>query len=192
MIIGLSQRVLTYREREYDSLSRDFYKFFKGHTLLPIPNGYSIDYDALVNQIDIFVITGGEAHPDRTRTELLIAEKMTSIGKPVVGICYGAFLLTEVLEGSVQTKYDMPWGVDHKIFYHTDLEEYEVNSFHNQIITHEPPGSEVLCSDEYGYVEAWVKGNVAAVVWHPERMNEPWLPSEINNLLKKQLQYVLH
>lgn len=192
MIIGLSQRVLTYREREYDCLSREFYSYFSGHTLLPIPNGYSIDYDALVNQIDIFVITGGEAHPDRTDTELLIAQKMSALGKPVIGICYGAFLLTDTLGGTVEVKYDMPMGLDHYVFYHTHLEQYKVNSYHNSIITQSPPGAEVLCSDENGNVEAWIKGNVGAIVWHPERMDIPWLPDEIDDLINKQLHYVLH
>ena len=68
--------------------------------------------------------------------------------------------------------------------------DYEILETHDCIDTASKREKEL--QDEYGYVEAWVKGNVAAVVWHPERMNEPWLPSEINNLLKKQLQYVLH
>jgi gamma-glutamyl-gamma-aminobutyrate hydrolase PuuD len=192
MIIGLSQRVLNYREREYDCLSRDFYSYFNGHTLLPVPNGYDIDYDELVNRLDVFIITGGDAHPKRTQTELLIAEKMTELGKPIVGICYGAFLLTDTFNGTVEAKYDMPTGIEHDVIYHTYDTIESVNSFHNNVITKEPPGSIVLCSDENGYVESWVKGNVGAIVWHPERMDIPWIPEEIESLLKEQLTYTLH
>jgi hypothetical protein len=32
-------------------------------------------------------------------------------------------------------------------------------------------------------VEAWIDGKLAGVVWHPERMDNPWLPDEIHNLL---------
>lgn len=192
MIIGLSQRVLTYREREYDCLSRDFYSYFSGHTLLPVPNGYNIDYDELVKQIDLFVITGGESSPERVLTELQVSEKMTQRGKPILGICHGAFLLTDSFNGEVGVKYDMPHGVDHDVFYHTEQDTFKVNSYHNSIILREPPGSSVLCSDENGYVESWIKGNVGAVVWHPERMSKPWIPKEIDLLINNQLHYVLH
>jgi hypothetical protein len=35
-------------------------------------------------------------------------------------------------------------------------------------------------------VEAWIDGPLAGVVWHPERMNQPWLPDEIEDLLFKE------
>jgi hypothetical protein len=34
-----------------------------------------------------------------------------------------------------------------------------------------------------GYVEAFIDGILAGVVWHPERMDTPWLPDEIEELL---------
>ena len=189
MIIGLSQRVLVYREREYDSLSRDFYKYFEGHTLLPIPNGYNIDYDELASKLDMLVLTGGDASEDRVVTELNIASKMTKLGKPVLGICHGAFLLTEVLEGTIESD-GAEWNTTHPVFYNGEARL--VNSYHTDIISNAPPNATTLCTDEHNNVEAWIKGNTAAIVWHPERMAVPWIPKEISLLFIKQLPCDAH
>jgi gamma-glutamyl-gamma-aminobutyrate hydrolase PuuD len=41
----------------------------------------------------------------------------------------------------------------------------------------------VLVTDKDNNIEAWIDNNIAGVVWHPERMETPWLPIEITNLL---------
>jgi gamma-glutamyl-gamma-aminobutyrate hydrolase PuuD len=58
-----------------------------------------------------------------------------------------------------------------------------VNSFHGSAIVEPPEHSEVLVTDEDNYVESWILDNVAAVVWHPEREKDHWIPDEIKTLL---------
>lgn len=189
MNIGLSQRVLSYKDREYDCLSRDFYRLFKGHTLIPIPNGYDIDYDELANTLDLLVLTGGDASKDRIITEANICSRMMKLNKPILGICHGAFLLTEIFNGEVEESL-AEWGEDHCIVYHGTA--HLVNSYHTNVITKAPKHSTTLCVDEEGYIESWIKDNVAAVVWHPERMDTFWMPREVEQLINKQLTHTRH
>jgi len=37
----------------------------------------------------------------------------------------------------------------------------------------------VLATDPEGDVESWIKDNICAIVWHPERMEETFIPPEI-------------
>ena len=69
-------------------------------------------------------------------------------------------------------------------FYRFQNQNYIVNSFHGLCINQAPSSATVLATDEAGLCEAWIDGNIAAVVWHPERMNVPWLPNEIQGLIK--------
>ena len=61
-----------------------------------------------------------------------------------------------------------------------------VNSFHNIAIDKLHDTGTVLCTDELGHIESWIDGTLAGVVWHPERMDQPWLPDEIETLLFKE------
>ena len=44
-----------------------------------------------------------------------------------------------------------------------------------------------LVTDLHGHCEAWIdnKAPIAGIVWHPERMQDPWIPEEIEHLLTK-------
>jgi gamma-glutamyl-gamma-aminobutyrate hydrolase PuuD len=57
-----------------------------------------------------------------------------------------------------------------------------VNSYHKLCIERPPEGATVLAHDPDGNVEAWIRGHTAGIMWHPERMKDPWIPKEIKVL----------
>ena len=179
--IGLSQRILYHKDRAYDSIEHGWYSWLKEHTLFFIPNKLEQDFIKLAEELDAFIITGGDADPIRVAVELNLATIMAAQGKPVVGICHGCFLITRVFNGRLDD-IDNHMDTEHIVIYNN--QQYNVNSHHTQCIAHAPPGVTVLATDLQGHCEAWIKEYVGAVVWHPERMKKPWLPEEIKNLLK--------
>jgi gamma-glutamyl-gamma-aminobutyrate hydrolase PuuD len=58
---------------------------------------------------------------------------------------------------------------------------YQVNSHHSQTIKRLHSTGYCLAQDKDGNCEAWVDGDIFGVVWHPERMQNPWTPPEIAN-----------
>jgi GMP synthase-like glutamine amidotransferase len=130
--------------------------------------------------IDKLIITGGDDSVLRRTVEIKLAAAMMQRNKPVIGICHGAFLLTDLLGGEVE-EVDAHRDTKHPVFYFGDIKI--VNSFHSLGINKLHSSGTVLCTDELGYVEAFIDGKLAGVVWHPERMDTPWLPDEIEDLL---------
>lgn len=182
MIIGLSQRILYHKGRAYDAIEHGWYSYLKGHTLFYLPNSTAQDFNHIADNLDSFIITGGDDSTLRRTIEIKLASAMMQRGKPVVGICHGAFLLTELLGGKV-IEVDAHRDTKHPIFYFGEIKE--VNSYHSLGIEKLHNTGTVLCTDELGQVEAWIDGQLAGVVWHPERMDRPWIPDEIENLLFK-------
>lgn len=146
---------------------------------MPIPNRLDQNFEQLADNLDGFIITGGDDNPLRRLVELRLAKLMTQQRKPVLGICHGAFLLTEVLGGLVSETSGHS-DIEHKVLYQGTL--YTVNSFHSLSIVHIPPNAQALVYDEQGLCEAWISGTVAGIVWHPERMETPWVPNQIEDL----------
>jgi len=177
MKIGLTQRVLTHNKQVHDSLDRCWYTFLRGHELVPIPNREDLDYESLAESLDLLIITGGGNERHRITTEVNMATEMSNLGLPILGICHGAFLLTEILGGKTRTGKENHYGVEHIV--HSKYEPHLVNSFHNIVIDKCPPNSVQLCTDAEGDCESWIKDNVCAIVWHPERMAIPYIPTEI-------------
>lgn len=105
--------------------------------------------------------------------------------KPVLGICHGAFLLTDILGGAVEETTGHS-DVLHPVNYFG--EQVWVNSFHSLAITKTHSRAITLATDQENHCEAWIDGNIAGVVWHPERMDRHWLPNEIHNLIFKEKQ----
>ena len=101
--------------------------------------------------------------------------------KPVLGVCHGCFLFTDVLGGTVVEVVGHNNSV-HNINYFGEI--IAVNSYHTLTINKLHKSGTVLATDDEGNCEAWIDGQTAGVVWHPERMKEPWLPDEIIQLLK--------
>ena len=154
----------------------------KGHTLVPVANRTDQDFEAVAEELDVLIITGGDDSVLRRTVELKLAGQMALRKRPIVGICHGAFLLTDVLGGQV---VDI---AEHHNTLHTINyfgEQVEVNSFHTLAIAQLHRSGTVLATDSDGNCEAWIDGQTAGVVWHPERMKQPWLPDEINDLLFK-------
>ena len=181
MRITLSQRVNYIKGRAYDSTDHGWYSLLAGHNLFFLPNTLNQDFDVVADNSDSFIITGGDDSDLRRTVELRLATKMMERNKPVVGICHGAFLLAEMIGGTIEEVKNHQ-DVDHPIFYHREVRE--VNSHHSLGITMMPENIEVICRDYLGNVEAFIDGNLAGIVWHPERMKEPWIPPEIAWMLK--------
>ncbi len=181
MKIGLSQRVFYHKGRAYDAIEHGWYSYLKNHTLVYIPNIIDQDFEKIADDLDAYIITGGDDSAVRRTTELKLATLMMQQQKPILGVCHGCFLLTDVLGGSVKM-IDNHMDVDHTIMYYG--QEYTVNSHHSLAIDKLHSGATLLATDHEGNPEAWIDRNLAGIVWHPERMNRPWIPSEIQNLLK--------
>jgi gamma-glutamyl-gamma-aminobutyrate hydrolase PuuD len=176
MRIGLTQRVLLHRDRAYDSLEHSWYEYLQGHTLVSIPNRLPIS----IPDLDALIVTGGDDHPIRNQVEHKLIDIMLARDIPVIGICHGCQLLTQRLGGSV-TPVDDHQDCCHEVFYHG--EPHLVNSYHKLRIERSPPAATVLAHDPDGHAEAWISGKTAGIMWHPERMTQPWIPQEIQNLL---------
>lgn len=182
MKIGLSQRVLLHKNRAYDAIEHEWYSYLKSHTLVPIANRPNQDFNNLANDLDCFIITGGDDSTIRRLTEIRLATHMIARQKPVIGICHGAFLLTETLGGEI-TEIDGHTNSEHQINYFGEI--IIVNSYHSLAIKTPQNSATVLAVDPHGNCEAWIDGRTAGVVWHPERMIEPWIPDEIEDLFAK-------
>jgi gamma-glutamyl-gamma-aminobutyrate hydrolase PuuD len=178
MNIGLTQRVLVHNQQAYDSIDQAWYRYLKGHTLSFIPNRTDQDFEQLADTLDCLIITGGDDSPLRRVTELKIATEMMKQQKPILGVCHGSFLLQDVLGGTIKS-INNHYNTEHTVYYNN--QEFTVNSYHMLSIKSACGNTVVIDND--GNTEAWIDRNIAGVVWHPERMEHPWLPTEINNLI---------
>lgn len=181
MNIGLSQRILYHRSRPYDAIEHGWYSYLKHHELTCVSNSVNQDFSSLADLLDAFVITGGDDSVLRRTVEIKLASAMMQRNKPVIGVCHGAFLLTDLLGGKVESVLGHS-DTTHNINYFGDA--VSVNSYHNLAITKLHQTGTTLCTDDNGHTEAFIDGKLAGVVWHPERMQVPWLPDEIEDLLR--------
>lgn len=157
---------------------------FKGHTLNPVPNIPDLNYLKVITENDMLVITGGDDDSVRTHNEIALIMRAMINNTPIIGICHGALLLTQFFSGTVVDVKDHH-NTTHSITYTTFNTEHTVNSFHKSAIFQEPKDSQVLAIDSKGNIECWIKGNIAAVMWHPERQTnyrETFLPTEVLEL----------
>lgn len=182
MKIGLTQRVLTHKGRAYDSIEHGWYSYLQEHTLTYIPNRLDQDFEDIALRLDALIITGGDDSALRRNIELKIATQMMLQKKPILGVCHGCFLLQDVLGGTI-IEIDNHMDTEHLISYFGEM--ITVNSYHNLAIKQVHQRGTVLCIDQDQNCEAWIDSNLAGVAWHPERMETPWLPEEIKNLLFK-------
>lgn len=182
MKIILSQRIMYHNGIAYDCTERGWYSLLQSYELLFLPNILNLPFDSLADAADAFIITGGDDSKLRRTVETRLATYMMQRNKPVIGVCHGAFLITDLLGGIVEP-VEGHRGVEHSLIYNNTM--VRVNSHHDLAITRLHSGATPLCVDEQGHVEAFIDGNLAGVVWHPERMEDPWLPTEILNLLDR-------
>lgn len=170
-----------HRGRAYDSIEHAWYRFLDGHKLIFIPNTLEQDFAELTDQLDCVIITGGDDSVPRRATELKIATSMMISQKPILGICHGAFLLTDVLGGVVNSVTGHS-DTEHTVHYNG--REILVNSHHNLGIERLHSSAHSVAHDADGNCEAWIDGNMAGIVWHPERMDNPFIPAEIQQVMK--------
>ena len=174
MIIGLTQRVLFHKGRAYDSIEHGWYSCLKEHKLVFIPNQIDVEAD-----VDLLIVTGGNNHPVRDQIESRLVQQMIAARNPIIGICHGAFMLTELFGGKIgKTTHHM--DCEHPVF--VDNKTQIVNSYHGLQIDNPPADATILATDSKGFCEAWIYKNIGAVVWHHERMDVPYWPALIKNL----------
>ena len=183
MKIGLTQRVLYHRGRAYDATEHGWYQFLKDHTLVTVPNRLDQEFARWASELDALIITGGDDSALRRSVELKLASEFHLYKKPILGVCHGAFLITDVLGGAVKP-VDGHLDTEHSVFHFGEIRS--VNSYHNLGIRTLHSSATELVVDGLGNCEAWIDGTIAGVVWHPERQANPWLPDEINTLIFKE------
>ena len=149
--------------------------------LFPVKNTPHQDFDELADELDMFIITGGDDSVLRRTIEIRLASRVMQRNKPVIGICHGAFLLTDLLGGKVEEIQNHS-DTNHSVYYFGD--EYYVNSYHSLSIPQTHDTATTLVVDPNGHCEAWIDKKLAGIVWHPERMEKPWIPDEIQTLFK--------
>ena len=165
MNIGITQRILTYNNVNYDCLSSNWYTYLNKHTLWVIPNRLDQDFNRLSLSLDVLIISGGDNHPIRDQVEVTLTQLMHSLNKPIIGICHGLQFLTEYFGGSI-APVDNHRNIKHTVTYNTEV---EVNSYHSNKIVKLPDGAISLAHDKDGNCEAWIMKNICGVMWHPER-----------------------
>ena len=111
-----------------------------------------------------------------------LALAMMKRQKPIIGVCHGCFLLTDILGGKVED-IEGHSDTEHHVNYFGEL--IAVNSYHSLAIKTPQKSATILAYDDQGHCEAWIDGNTAGIVWHPERMPTPWIPEEIEQLFDK-------
>jgi N5-(cytidine 5'-diphosphoramidyl)-L-glutamine hydrolase len=164
----------------FDALERSWYELLHKHTLIPVANIGAIDETI---EFDCLVLTGGPDSIARHTTEDLLFAHALKLGKPIVGVCHGAF-----------TVNDLTGGVNGRIADHTDTNHFinmegsthMVNSYHSQFIESMGPSMISIAEDLDGNTEAFQDKErpIYGIVWHPERMKTPVLPSVVKELLQ--------
>ena len=71
------------------------------------------------------------------------------------------------------------------IFIMTEIGYYVISNNEFKPINLKNVQANILAYDDQGNCESWIDGTLAGIVWHPERMKEPWIPAEIEHLLAK-------
>jgi gamma-glutamyl-gamma-aminobutyrate hydrolase PuuD len=179
--VGLSQRILYHKNRAYDAVDHGWYRYLRRHELVFVANDPYQDFHKLADDLDVLVITGGDDSAARRLTEIRLSTLIMQSLKPVIGICHGAFLLTDLLGGQVSA-CSGHMDTDHEIDYMGIKKT--VNSFHSQNISRLHSTGQCLAVDHEGHCEAWADKNIFGIVWHPERMPVAWIPPEISNILQ--------
>ena len=178
ILISQIEYVRPPRDFVFDALERSYYQFLQGHEILPVPNIITvpdIDYDCLI-------LTGGPDSVARNQTENLLYADAIKKGKPVVGICHGAFAINDICKG---INGHVEGHVDANIKINMEGLEHVVKCFHSQSIEKLAEDFVAIAHDEQGTIEAFKHKTrpVYGIVWHPERMDVPVLPTEVKKLL---------
>jgi len=161
-----------------DCLEQVWYQFLNKHEIIPIPNVVTDqDYD-----FDMVIFSGGNASLARLHTELKLYNRAMDLGLPILGICHGAFFLAE-LTGGTCGDIDGHRETEHVVA--MDGHNVLVNSFHGSNIISVGKDYKAIARDLDGNIEGFRHNTlpVWGLVWHPERMEVPVLPQDLDDLL---------
>jgi len=179
ILISQIEYIKPVRNFVFDALERSYYRFLAGHTLLPVPNMIKVpdvEYDCLI-------LTGGPDSVARNQTENLLYQDAVEKGKPIVGICHGAFVINDLCGGKLGS---IEGHVDKDTEITLEGNKKTVKCYHSQSIKALAEDFVAIAHDNDGNIEAFKHKTlqVYGIVWHPERMDEPVLPSEVADLLR--------
>jgi gamma-glutamyl-gamma-aminobutyrate hydrolase PuuD len=177
MKIAITQRQLTIRGITYDCLEQGWYNLFLRHEIIPIPNLSNIAID-----VDMLVISGGETTEDRYQTEVACSAWAVENDVPIIGVCHGAFLLNYLHSGINVKGTTGHHNTEHEI--RMEDKTYIVNSYHHMAIEELGINLEPIAHCD-GVVEGFkhTERDIWGLVWHPERMLTPVLPTDLRELI---------
>lgn len=168
----------------FDCLERSWYSFLGNHHLIPHANIGKVDETI---EFDCLVLSGGSDSIARNVTENNLFAHAIKLRKPIFGVCHGAFAVNELTGGVNQIDWNLVPAHDHTNHEVTmDGKKVVVNSYHGQTITQLGKGMIPLAVHEDGTIEAFRHEHlpIFGVVWHPERMENPIVPSCVADLIK--------
>jgi gamma-glutamyl-gamma-aminobutyrate hydrolase PuuD len=176
MKIAITQRQTIINGIVYDCLEQGWYRLFKNHELIIVPNLVYVDLDA-----DMLVLTGGDNTESRFQTELVCYSYADDHNIPVLGVCHGAFMIN-YLHGGLNKEVKGHRNVMHSI--NMEKQTYMVNSYHDIGIYSLGDNLESIAVNEDS-IEAFKHETkpIWGLVWHPERMEDPVLPLELKELI---------
>ena len=179
ILISQIEYVRPPRNFVFDALERVYYDFLVGHELVVAPNINKVVH----NDYDCLVLTGGPDSVSRNSTENLLYADAIKKGKPVIGICHGAFVINDLCGGELGS---IEGHVDKDIEITLEGNKHTVKCYHSQSIKVLAEDFVAIAHDNNGSIEAFKHNTlpVWGIVWHPERMDEPVLPSEVADLIR--------
>jgi N5-(cytidine 5'-diphosphoramidyl)-L-glutamine hydrolase len=180
MKIAISQReeAIGMNGLIHDCLEQGWYTFLNKHEIIPIPNvNIDCDYD-----FDMLILSGGNTSLARLHTELKLYNCAIDKGLPIVGICHGAFFIAEITGG---TCGDIDGHRDSEHVVAMEGHNVLVNSFHGSNIITVGKDYDAIALDLDGNIEGFKHKTkpIWGLIWHPERMEVPVLPKELDDLL---------
>jgi len=164
----------------YDALERGWYKLLANHTIITAANTMMVDTSI---EFDCLVISGGPDSIERHLTENMLFAHAIQLNKPIIGVCHGAFTIND-LTGGINGRINDHWMTDHNVIIDGTIEK--VNSYHGQSI--ESLGDDMIpiatCANDNS-IEAFQHKEkpIVGIVWHPERMENPVLPTLAKDIL---------
>ena len=178
MNIAITQREFDIQGWKYDCLQQDWYQFLKGHEIYSIPNTGTFDY----SKMDCLILSGGNTSTNRESVERLAVNMFMISHLPIIGICHGAFALNRFL-GGTNDSVEGHQGTEHGIT--MEFKKHLVNSYHSARIAELAEPLVPVAIDHEGSVEAFRHESlpIYGMVWHPERMVKPVLPTDLEAFL---------
>jgi putative glutamine amidotransferase len=143
-----------------------------------VPNVVDIDH----LEFDCLLLTGGPDSVARHLTENALYDVAYRRELPIVGVCHGAFVINDIAGGVNGTCVGHA-GTEHPVT--VDGEIHMVNSYHTQSIQTLGEDFVSIARDNDGAIEAFQHKTrpIYGIVWHPERMATPVMPTVVTKLL---------